>query len=71
MRRVQVGQLWKKLDSNEQYLVTRLYEQALATIAVLRSTGSENQSTVKVKVERTNAGQSLPGFSMAHDADEI
>ena len=71
MRRVQVGQLWKKLDSNEQYLVTRLYEQALVTIAVLRSTGSENQSTVKVKVERTNAGQSLPGFSMAHDADEI
>ena len=66
-----MGQLWKKLDSNEQYLVTRLYEQALATIAVLRSTGSENQSTVKVKVERTNAGQSLPGFSMAHDADEI
>ncbi len=71
MRRVQVGQLWKKLDSNEQYLVTRLYEQALATIAVLRPTGSENESTVKVKVERTNAGQSLPGFSMAHDADEI
>jgi hypothetical protein len=70
-RRIQVGQLWTKVDSNEVFLVTRLYTEALATIAVLRRTGAESEGTVKVKIERTGAGQSLPGFSMAHETEEI
>ena len=69
-RRIQVGQLWTKVDSKEVFLVTRLYNEALATIAVLRRTGAENEHMIKVKIERSTAGQSLPGFSMAHDADE-
>jgi hypothetical protein len=69
-RRIQVGQLWTKVDSNEVFLVTRLYDQALTTFAVLRRTGAENEGMIKVKVERTSAGQSLPGFSMAHEVDE-
>jgi hypothetical protein len=69
-RRIQVGQLWTKVDSKEVFLVTRLYNEALATIAVLRLTGAENERMVKVKIERSTVGQTLPGFSMAHDADE-
>jgi hypothetical protein len=69
-RRIQVGQMWTKVDSNEVFLVTRLYDQALATFAVLRLTGAENESMIKVKVECSGAGQSLPGFSMAHEVDE-
>ena len=49
-----VGQLWTKLDSNEVFLVTRLYNEALATIAVLRPTGAENESMIKVKIERSD-----------------
>ena len=70
-RRIQVGQLWTKVDSNELFLVTRLYDEALATFAILRRTGAENEAMVKVKVERSSAGQSLPGFVMAHDANEM
>jgi hypothetical protein len=70
-RRIQVGQLWTKTDSKEVFLVTRLYTEALATFVVLRRTGAENEHMVKVKVERSGAGQSIPGFSMAHDADEV
>jgi hypothetical protein len=69
-RRIQVGQLWTKIDSSEVFLVTRLYNEALATIAVLRLTGAENERMVKVKIERSSDGQTLPGFSMAHGADE-
>ena len=69
-RRIQVGQLWTKVDSDEVFLVTRLYAQALATFAVLRRTGAENEGMVKVKVENSSTGQSLPGFSMAHQVDE-
>jgi hypothetical protein len=69
-RRIQVGQMWTKVDSNEVYLVTRLYTEALATIAILRRAGAENEGTTKVKIERTSAGQTLPGFSMAHETEE-
>jgi hypothetical protein len=71
-RRIQIGQLWKKVDTGDLFLVTRLYDEALATIAVLRSTGAESghMSMLKVKVTRTGAGQSLPGFSMAQEGEE-
>ena len=68
-RKIQVGQLWTKVDSNDVFLVTRLYTEALATIAVLRRTGAEQEGMIKVKIQRTSTGQSLPGFSMAHETE--
>jgi hypothetical protein len=69
--KIQVGQVWKKTGSEESFLVTRLYGEALATFAVLRSTGKETAAVLRVKVERKGASQGLPGFSMAQDSDEF
>ena len=69
--RIQIGQIWTKLDTEETFLVTRLYHEALATIAILRRTGDENSSMLRVKVEPTGTGQTLPGFAMAHDSDAL
>lgn len=68
--RIQIGQVWRKVDSEETFLVTRLYNEALATFAVLRPAGSENASMLKVKIERTSSGQTLPGFSMAQEPEK-
>jgi hypothetical protein len=68
-RRIQVGQLWTKVDSNDVFLVTRLYTEALSTIAILRRTGAENEGILKVKIQSSTGGQSLPGFSMAHETE--
>jgi hypothetical protein len=68
-RRIQVGQLWTKVDSNDVFLVTRLYTEALSTIAILRRTGAENEGILKVKIQSNTGGQSLPGFSMAHETE--
>jgi len=70
-RKIQIGQLWKKDGTSETYLVTRVYNEALSTIAVLRKSGSENEKQFRVKVERTPAGQSLPGFSPAMEDDIV
>jgi hypothetical protein len=67
--KIQVGQVWRKKDSEETFLVTRLYSEALATIAILRPTGAANSALLRVKVERTPAGQTLPGFSIAHSLE--
>ena len=69
--KIQVGQVWKKADSDESFLVTRLYSEALTTFAVLRPAGKETAAILRVKVERKGASQALPGFSMAQDSDEF
>jgi hypothetical protein len=69
VNKIQIGQVWKKLDSNETFLVTRLYHEALATIAVLRPAGKETSAILRIKVERNDGSQTLPGFTMAQDSD--
>jgi hypothetical protein len=68
--RIQLGQVWEKLDSHESFLVTRLYSEALSSFAVLRPSGAETAAMLRVKIERTGSGQTLPGFSLAHGAEE-
>ncbi len=64
-QRIQVGQVWRKLETGETFLVTKLYNEALTTIAVLRPTGATTESMIRVRVDRQGANQGLPGFSMA------
>jgi len=71
VRKIQIGQLWKKDGTGDVFLVTRVYGEALSTIAVLRKSGAEEESLVRVKVERTGKGQNLPGFVPAVDDDSV
>jgi hypothetical protein len=69
---IQVGQIWKRIGTEETFLVTRLYTEALATIAVLRPTGAATQTTqtmIRVRVERRGESQALPGFAIATDSE--
>ena len=68
-QRIQIGQVWKKVGTEETFLVTRLYDEALATIAVLRPTGAAAQSMIRVRVERQGDGQALPGYAMAQESE--
>jgi hypothetical protein len=65
VHRVQVGQLWRKDGTDDTYLVTRLYAEALSTIAVLRRSGAEKEALIRVRVERTPQGQTLPGYKVS------
>jgi hypothetical protein len=69
VKKIQVGQIWRKVNSQETFLVTRLYSEVLATIAVLRPTGNETAAMLKVKIAATPTGQTIPGFSMAQESD--
>jgi hypothetical protein len=70
-RKIQIGQLWKNLESGETFLVTRVYTEALSTIVVLRKSGAEDQNQLRIKVERTTAGQNIPGFAPAMEDDSV
>jgi hypothetical protein len=66
-RKIQVGQVWKKEGTGEEFLVTKVYSEALATFAMLTKAGSsEGDARVRVRVERNAEGQTLPGYIFAH-----
>jgi hypothetical protein len=67
--KIQIGQLWKKDGTGDVYLVSRVYSEALSSMAILRKSGAETEAMLKVKIERTSDGQTIPGFSPAQ-ADE-
>ena len=69
VRKIQIGQLWKKLEGGETYLVTRVYTEALSTMVVLRKSGAEEENQIRIKVERTADGQNIPEFRPAMDDD--
>jgi hypothetical protein len=59
---VRVGPVWQSEKDGAQYLVTRIYSEALATVAVLRPTGESHAQSTRVKIKNSPAGQTLPGF---------
>lgn len=67
--KIQVGQLWKKDGTGDVYLVTRLYSEALSTMAVLRKSGAEGEAQIRARVERGNKGQTIQGFSPAQEEE--
>jgi hypothetical protein len=69
--KIQVGQLWKKNGTEDVYLVTRLYSEALSTMVILRKSGAEEQSQLRVRTERTPTGQGIPGFSPAQEDESF
>jgi len=68
-QQIRVGQVWKRVGTEETYLVTKLYHEALTTIAVLRPTGAATESMIRVRVERRGGDQTLPGYSMAQEIE--
>ena len=70
-QQIRIGQVWKKVGTAETFLVTKIYNEALSTIAVLRPTGAATESMIRVKVERRSDGQGLPGYSMAQENEGL
>lgn len=71
VRKIQVGQVWKMSGTGDDYLVTKIYTEALATFAILRKAGAESENKVRVRVENVAEGQNLPGFIYAQQADQF
>ena len=71
VRRILIGQVWKKENTEETYLVTKIYNEALATFAVLRKTGAETEAILRVRITREADTQSIPGFVYTQESDSF
>ena len=64
---IRIGQVWKKVGTEETFLVTKLYNEALSTIAVLRPTGAATDRWCGFGSNGGPDGQTLPGYAMAQE----
>jgi hypothetical protein len=70
VKKILLGQVWRKDDTNDTYLVTKLYSEVLysevfATYAVLRKT--QGEEVLRVKVEKEGDMSFLRGFTYTQD----
>ena len=74
VKRLQLGQHWRRDSSGEIFLVTKLYDEVFSQMAVLRcaaQAGPTPGDTVRVKVSRSAAGATLPGFTFAQEGEDF
>jgi hypothetical protein len=71
VKKIQVGQVWKQEGTGDTYLVTKVYNEALATFAVLRKTGSEGDAPLRIRIGHSGATPTLPGFRFAQESEEF
>jgi hypothetical protein len=69
--RIQIGQVWRRDGTQDSYLVTKVYGEALTTFALLRKTGAEDEAPLRVRVENAGPLQTLAGFTYAQESDEF
>ncbi len=71
VKKVQVGQVWKKDDTGDSFLITKIYNEALTTFAVLRKAGSETDPPVRVRITHTATSANLPGFTYTQESGDF
>ena len=69
VKKILLGQVWKKDNTSDTYLVTKLYNEVFTTYAMLRKVGGEE--VLRVKVEKAGDSSLLRGFSYTQDAQDF
>ncbi|MEY2413031.1 MAG: hypothetical protein QOD84_1637 [Acidobacteriaceae bacterium] len=69
VKSIQLGQVWRKDGSGQDYLVTKVYSELFSQFAMLRpaEVNAPDVPTVKVKVSKNAEGVSLPGFTFTQE----
>ncbi|MHB8655998.1 MAG: hypothetical protein ACYDA9_19215 [Terriglobia bacterium] len=64
-----LGQLWKLTETGDTWLVTKVYSEAFSSYAMLRKVGGTDADVRRVKVDKSQEGVTLPGYTFAQEAD--
>jgi hypothetical protein len=65
VKKILLGQVWRKDDTGETYLVTKLYSEVFTNYAVLRKT--QGDEVLRVKIEKEGDLSLLRGFTYTQD----
>lgn len=73
VKSILLGQVWRNDADGKNYLVTKMYSEVFTQYAMLRQASAEaaNTDTVRVKVQKTNDGATLPGFTFTQESQDF
>jgi hypothetical protein len=73
VKSIQLGQVWRNDQTAQNFLVTKVYTEVFTQWAILRIADSTAASTdtVRVKVQKSNEGASLPGYTFTQDSQDF
>ncbi len=69
VKKILLGQVWKKNDTGENYLVTKLYSEVFSTYAMLRKVNSDD--VIRIKVEKSGENADLKGFTYTQESADF
>ena len=69
VKKILLGQVWKKDDTGDNYLVTKLYNEVFSTYAVLRRVGATD--VLRIKVEKAGDTSDLKGFTYTQESADF
>ena len=73
VKSIQLGQVWRKDEDGQNYLVTKVYSEVFTQYAMLRpaAASAANADTTRVKVLKSADGASLPGYTFAQESEQF
>jgi hypothetical protein len=69
VKSIQLGQIWRRDENGQDYLVTKLYNEVFTQYAMLRPAAATAPDTpaLRVKVVKNAQGASLPGYTFTQE----
>jgi len=73
VKAIQLGQVWRNHADARTYLVTKVYNEVFTQYVILRNADATAASavTIRIKVEKTGEGVTLPGYSFTQDSEDF
>ncbi len=57
-----LGQVWRRMDTGDDFLVTRVGQELFNSFAVMRQVGDDEAPSVRVTIQKMGEGVLLPGY---------
>ncbi len=69
VKKILLGQVWKKDETGDNYLVTKLYSEAFSTYAMLRKVNGDD--VTRIKVDQGAESAKLKGFTYTQESADF
>jgi hypothetical protein len=73
IKSIQLGQVWRNDQTSQNFLVTKVYSEVFTQYAMLRvaDATAATTDTVRVKVQKSADGATLPGYTFTQESQDF
>ena len=73
VKSIQLGQVWRNDQTQQNFLVTKVYSEVFTQWAMLRPADATaaTSDTVRVKVQKSTDSATLPGYTFTQESQDF